>query len=189
MDFVSLFQTFGYLFVIIASVFAMIASARVNSTFQKYSKQISARGITGAEAARRVLLASGVTGVRIERTQGTLTDHYNPKDNTIYLSEAVYNSASTAAIGVAAHEAGHAEKYLPIVVRSSIVPIANLGSKLSMPLILIGLILEFSMGFAFGYSLALLGVFCFSLCVLFQLVTLPTEFNASQELWKLWKVK
>ena len=102
MDFISLFQTFGYLFVIIASVFAMIASARVNSTFQKYSKQISARGITGAEAARRVLLASGVTGVSIAKTQETLTDHFNPKDNTIYLSEAVYNSASTAAIGVAA---------------------------------------------------------------------------------------
>lgn len=183
MDFLSTFQTFGYLFVFLASIFAMIASARVDSTFKKYAKQISHRGLTGAEAAHRVLIANGVSGVRIARTAGTLTDHFNPKDNTIYLSEAVYDSTSTAAIGVAAHEAGHAvqhaEQYFPIVVRSAIVPITNLGSKLSMPLILIGLILEFSMGFSYGYPLALLGVFCFSLCVLFQFVTLPTEFNAS----------
>ncbi len=183
MDFFETFQTFGYLFVLLASIFAMIASARVNSTFQKYAKQISKRGLTGAEAAHRVLLANGVSGVHIAKTSGTLTDHFNPKDNTIYLSEAVYDSASTAAIGVAAHEAGHAvqhaERYFPIVLRSAIVPVTNLGSKLSMPLILIGLLLEFSMGFSFGYDLALLGVFCFSLCVLFQFVTLPTEFNAS----------
>lgn len=184
MDFFSTFQTFGYLFVVFASILAMIASARVDSTFKKYAKQISVRGLTGAEAAHRVLIANGVSDVRIARTPGTLTDHFNPKDNTIYLSDAVYDSASTAAIGVAAHEAGHAvqhaEKYFPIVVRSAIVPVTNLGSKLSMPLILIGLVLEFSMGFSFGYPLALLGVFCFSLCVLFQFVTLPTEFNASR---------
>ena len=183
MDFFSLFQTFGYFFVFLASIFAMIASAGVNSTFKKYSKQICKMGVTGAEAARRVLLANGVTDVRIARTAGSLTDHFNPKDNTIYLSDSVYDSASTAAVGVAAHEAGHAvqhaENYFPIVVRSAIVPITNIGSRLSMPLILIGLILEFSLGFSFGYPLALLGVFCFSLCVLFQLITLPTEFNAS----------
>ena len=183
MDFLSFFQTFGYFFVFLASIFAMIASAGVNSTFKKYSKQICKMGVTGAEAARRVLLANGVTDVRIARTAGSLTDHFNPKDNTIYLSEAVYDSASTAAVGVAAHEAGHAvqhaENYFPIVVRSAIVPITNIGSRLSMPLILVGLILEFSLGYSFGYPLALLGVFCFSLCVLFQLITLPTEFNAS----------
>ena len=183
MDFFSLFQTFGYFFVFLASIFAMIASAGVNSTFKKYSTQICKMGVTGAEAARRVLLANGVIDVRIARTAGSLTDHFNPKDNTIYLSDSVYDSASTAAVGVAAHEAGHAvqhaENYFPIVVRSAIVPITNIGSRLSMPLILIGLILEFSLGFSFGYPLALLGVFCFSLCVMFQLITLPTEFNAS----------
>lgn len=161
----------------------MIASAGVNSTFKKYSKQFCKMGVTGAEAARRVLLANGVTDVRIARTAGSLTDHFNPKDNTIYLSDSVYDSASTAAVGVAAHEAGHAvqhaENYFPIVVRSAIVPITNIGSRLSMPLILVGLVLEFSLGFSFGYPLALLGVLCFSLCVLFQLITLPTEFNAS----------
>ncbi len=179
----SYFEVYGYLFVVLASVFAMIASARVNSTFQKYSRQISNRGLTGAQAAHRVLMDCGVSGVKIARTSGNLTDHYNPKDNTIYLSDSVYDSASTAAIGVAAHEAGHAvqhaEEYAPIKLRTAIVPITNIGSKLSMPLILIGLILSFSLEFPFGYEIALFGVFCYSLCVLFQLVTLPTEFNAS----------
>ena len=184
MDFLYYFQTFGYVFVVIASIFAMIASARVNSTFKKYSTQFSRRGLTGAEAARRVLMACDVSDVRIARTSGNLTDHFNPKDNTIYLSDSVYDSSSTAAIGVAAHEAGHAiqhaEKYFPIVLRSAIVPVTNIGSKLSMPLIFIGLALNFSMGFSFGYEIALIGVFCYSLCVLFQLITLPTEFNASR---------
>lgn len=186
MNFISTFQSFGYLFVIIASVYAMITSARVNSTFKKYSAQISRRGLTGAQAAQRVLMAWGVTDVRIARTSGNLTDHFNPKDNTIYLSDSVYDSASTAAIGVAAHEAGHAvqhaESYFPILVRSAIVPVTNLGSKLSMPLILIGIMLMASTGL--GYQIAMVGVFCYSLCVLFQLVTLPTEFNASRRAMK-----
>ncbi len=177
------FEVYGYLFIVIASIFALIASARVNSTFQKYSKQLSRRGITGAEAAHRVLTDAGVSDVKIARTGGNLTDHFNPKDKTIYLSDSVYDSTSTAAIGVAAHEAGHAvqhaENYAPIRIRSAIVPITNIGSRLSMPLILIGLMLNFTTEFSFGYEIALFGVLCYSLCVIFQLVTLPTEFNAS----------
>ena len=177
------FEVYGYFFVILASIFAMIASASVNSTFRKYSACFSRRQITGAQAAQSVLYANGVTDVRIARTSGNLTDHFDPRDNTIYLSDSVYDSTSTAAIGVAAHEAGHAvqhaQGYLPIQIRSAIVPVTNIGSKLSMPLILIGLFLSFSLEFPFGYEIALLGVFCYSLCVVFQLVTLPTEFNAS----------
>ena len=183
MTFLDYFEIFGYFFVLIASIFSMIASFNVNSTFKKYSRQLSCRGITGAEAARRVLASGGASGVRIARTQGNLTDHFNPKDNTIYLSDAVYDATSTAAIGVAAHEAGHALQhavgYLPIRIRSAIVPVTNIGSRISMPLILIGLLLSFYAGFEGGYQLALLGVLFFSLSVIFQLVTLPTEFNAS----------
>ena len=184
MEFLEFFEVFGYLFVILASVYAMIASAQVNSTFKKYSTQISRRRLTGAQAAERVLWANGVTGVRIARTPGNLTDHFNPKDNTIYLSDAVHDSASTAAIGVAAHEAGHAVQhavgYVPIKLRSAIVPVTNIGSRLSMPLIIIGLLLTaYTENFEYGYEIALLGVVCYSFCVLFQLVTLPTEFNAS----------
>lgn len=177
------FEVYGYFFVLLASVFALIASAGVNSTFRKYSTVLSKRGITGAEAARRVLTDHGVTHVKIARTGGNLTDHYNPKDQTIYLSDSVYDATSVAAIGVAAHEAGHAvqhaEEYLPIKIRTAIVPVTNIGSRLSMPLILLGLIFSASMGISFGYEIALFGVLLFSLCVIFQLVTLPTEFNAS----------
>ena len=178
-----LFEVFGYPFVIIASVLAMIASSNVNRTFQRYSAQRSKRGITGARAAQMVLSANGVTGVRIARTPGSLTDHYNPKDNTIYLSDTVLDATSTAAIGVAAHEAGHAvqhaRNYAPVRIRTAIVPITNIGARLSTPLILIGLLLS---GYAayLGYQISLLGVAFFSLSVIFQLVTLPTEFNASR---------
>lgn len=179
-----LFEVFGYLFVVIASIWAMWTSSNVNRTFQKYSAQQNRQGITGAEAARRVLHAAGVTSVAVRPTQGNLTDHYDPRDNAIYLSQSVYGSTSTAAIGVAAHEAGHAiqhaEEYLPIKVRTAIVPITNFGSRLAMPLILVGLLLSWYAAFPFGYELALLGVLCYSLCVIFQLVTLPTEYNASR---------
>lgn len=179
-----LFEVFGYLFVVIASLWAMWTSSNVNRTFQKYSAQQNRQGITGAEAARRVLHAAGVTSVAVRPTQGNLTDHYDPRDNAIYLSQSVYGSTSTAAIGVAAHEAGHAiqhaEEYLPIKVRTAIVPITNFGSRLAMPLILGGLLLSWYAAFPFGYELALLGVLCYSLCVIFQLVTLPTEYNASR---------
>ncbi len=176
-EFLYIFQYYGYYFVILASLFAMFASWRVNHTFSKYSRQISRQGLTGAQAAERVLHSCGAYGVKISKTSGNLTDHYNPKDNTIYLSDAVYDQTSTAAIGVAAHEAGHAvqhaEGYFPIRVRSAIVPITNLGSRLSMPLILLGLLFSYQ-------EIALVGVLCFSVCVIFQLVTLPTEFNASK---------
>lgn len=164
-----------------AVIFAMLASAGVNRTFKKYSTQYSARGISGAEAARRVLDANGLYDVRIDHIDGDLTDHFDPREKVIRLSDGVYNNTSTAAIGVACHEAGHAIQhaagYFPIKVRSAIIPITNIGSKLAMPLILIGLLFagrNESMG-----VLVNLGIACFGLSTVFQLVTLPTEFNAS----------
>ena len=158
------------------------ASSNVNSTFKKYSQQYSTRRLTGAEAARRVLSVNGVHGVRIDRVGGNLTDHFDPKTNVIRLSDSVYDSTSTAAIGVAAHEAGHAvqyaQDYAPIKLRSAIIPLTNFGSKLAMPLILIGLLLSFAEGFSFFF--VYLGIACFGLSLVFQLVTLPVEFNASR---------
>lgn len=160
-------------------ILSLWASSNVNSTFRKYSKQFSRRGITGADAALRVLRANGVSGVRIEHITGNLTDHFDPKTNVIRLSDGVYNNTSTAAIGVACHEAGHAVQYAvgyaPIKLRAAIIPITNFGSKLAMPLILLGLLLT-----AFGDTLIYLGIACFGLSLVFQLVTLPVEFNASR---------
>ena len=170
------------LLVLPCMLLALWASANVNSTFKKYSGQFSSRGITGAEAARRVLSANGVTGVRIESVPGNLTDHYDPKANVIRLSQNVFSSSSTAAIGVACHEAGHAVQYAksygPIKVRAAIIPITNIGSKLAMPLILLGLALSFLEGMS--YTFVYLGIACFGLSLVFQLVTLPVEFNASR---------
>lgn len=158
------------------------ASASVNSTFKKYSQQHSMRRITGADAAQRVLSVNGVTGVRIERVGGNLTDHYDPRTNVIRLSDSVYNSTSVAAIGVACHEAGHAVQYArdyaPIKLRAAIIPATNFGSKLAMPLILLGLLLSFMGNFSYGLVYA--GIACFGLSLVFQLVTLPVEFNASR---------
>ena len=158
------------------------ASANVNSTFRKYSRQYSSRRLTGAEAAQRVLSANGVSGVRIERISGNLTDHYDPRTNVIRLSDGVYDNTSTAAIGVACHEAGHAvqyaQDYAPIKLRAAIIPVTNFGSQLAMPLILLGIVLS-----AFGSMsdlLIYLGIGCFGLSLVFQLVTLPVEFNASR---------
>ena len=163
-------------------IFSLIASSRVNSTFQKYSTQYSQRRITGAEAARRVLAHNGVSGVRIERVSGNLTDHYDPRTNVIRLSDSVYDSTSTAAIGVAAHEAGHAVQYArdyaPIKLRSAIIPLTNFGSKLAMPLILAGILLAAFGGFS--TLLVDLGIAAFGLSFVFQLITLPVEFNASR---------
>ena len=163
-------------------ILSLWASARVNSTFKKYSNQLSRRRITGAEAARRVLSANGVHDVRIDRISGNLTDHYDPKANVIRLSDSVYDSTSTAAIGVACHEAGHAVQYAvnyaPIKLRAAIIPITNIGSKLAMPLILLGLLLTFMEDFS--YFFVYLGIACFGLSLVFQLVTLPVEFNASR---------
>ena len=159
-------------------ILSMWASSHVNSTFKKYSRQYSRRGLTGAEAAQRVLYANGVRGVRIERVSGDLTDHYDPRTNVIRLSDSVYASTSTAAIGVACHEAGHAVQYAvnygPIKLRAAIIPLTNFGSKLAMPLILLGLVLG-SVDF-----LVPLGIACFGLSVVFQFITLPVEFNASR---------
>lgn len=170
-----------YLVLVLPAVLvAAWASANVNSTFKKYAKQHARRGITGAEAARRVLDANGLHTVRIEHVSGNLTDHYDPKGNVIRLSDSVYGSTSTAAIGVACHEAGHAVQhavgYAPIKLRTAIIPITNIGSKLAMPLILIGLLFLNTQ----LYYLVYVGILCFSFSALFQLVTLPTEFNASR---------
>jgi len=172
-----------YLVIVLPCILLSLwASARVNSTFKRYSKQISTRRITGADAAQRVLNANGVWGVRIERVSGNLTDHYDPKRNVIRLSDSVYSSCSTAAIGVACHEAGHAvqyaQNYFPIKIRAAIIPITNFGSKLAMPLILLGLVLSFMANLSF--TLVYLGIACFALSLVFQLITLPVEFNASR---------
>ena len=163
-------------------ILSMLASAKVNSSFKKYSEVYSRRGLTAAEAARKVLQDNGVLDVNIERVHGHLTDHFDPKANIIRLSENVYDSTSVASIGVACHEAGHAVQhavgYLPVKIRTAIVPITNIGSKLSIPLVLLGIILS---SFGAQYSIiAYIGVALFALCVIFQLVTLPTEFNASR---------
>lgn len=163
-------------------IFSLIASASVNSTFKKYSSQISERHITGAQAAQRVLSANGVSNVRIDRINGNLTDHYDPRKNVIYLSDNVYDSASTAAIGVACHEAGHAVQYAtgysPIHLRAAIIPITNIGSRLAMPLILLGIL--FSAFSSISTTIIYIGIACFGLSLLFQLITLPVEFNASR---------
>ena len=171
-----------YLYLVLpAVILAMWASARVNNTFKKYDRQLSASHITGAQAAQRVLYANGLTNVRIERISGRLTDNYDPRDNVIRLSQSVYDSTSTAAIGVACHEAGHglqyAEDYAPIKFRAAIIPVTNIGSKLAMPLIIIGLIMSY-----YASSLVIVayaGIVFFAVCVAFQIVTLPVEFNAS----------
>ncbi len=163
-------------------IFSLVASASVNSTFKKYSRQHSMRGISGAQAAQRVLYANGVRDVRIERVGGNLTDHYDPKTNVIRLSDSVYDSTSTAAIGVACHEAGHAVQYAqsygPIKLRAAVIPVTNIGSRLAMPLILLGLLLSF-LG-EVSYFFVYLGIACFGLSLVFQLITLPVEFNASR---------
>ena len=173
------FYDWTYFLVIIGAIICMIASARVNSTFKKYSKYRSMTGMTGAQAAERILNYAGIYDVTIQHVSGNLTDHYNPKQKTLNLSDPVYNSTSVAAIGVAAHECGHAiqhqQEYAPLSIRSAIVPVANIGSQLAWPLILIGLFISSNTGVFFIN----LGIIAFSFAVIFQLVTLPVEFNAS----------
>ena len=168
------------LIVLPAIIFSMIASAKVRSTFDQYSRHKNARGLTGAEAARKMLNANGLYHVNILRTSGHLSDHYNPKDQTLYLSNEVYDSASTAAVGVACHEVGHAlqhaDAYAPLTVRMGMVKACNFGSTLATPLFFIGLLFAGE----FGYLFMLAGIACFSLATFFQLVTLPVEFNASR---------
>ena len=168
-----------YFLVLIGAVLCIYAQMRVNSTYQKYAKVPSRTGMTGAQAAQKILGMSGIYDVRIEHVGGNLTDHYDPANKVLRLSDSVYGSTSIAAIGVAAHECGHAiqhqQGYVPLTLRSAIVPVANIGSTLAWPLILIGLLFTRNTGTFFID----LGIICFSFAVLFQLVTLPVEFNAS----------
>ena len=167
-----------------AMIFALICSARVKNTFQKYSKTNNLSGLTGYQAARAVLDANGLQYVQIERIEGELTDHYDPSQQVLRLSDSVFSMATPAAVGVAAHEAGHAvqhaQNYAPFAARSAIVKATNVGSNLSMPLILVGLVLSGISHFEGMIWVAYVGVALYSLCVIFQLVTLPTEFNASR---------
>ena len=171
-----------YILVIIAMLLSLFASFGVKTTFAKYQKMKTARGLTGAEAARRVLDMNGLQHIGIERVSGELTDHFDPRSNVIRLSDSTYNDTSVAAVGVAAHEAGHAVQhatgYVPIKVRNAIVPVVNIGSQLAMPLFIIGLLLNF-------LNLAYAGVILFSFALVFQLVTLPVELNASSRAIKI----
>ena len=169
-----------YLLVIVGVVISLLAQARVKSTFSKYSKVRNTRGLTGAEAAQKVLNGAGIYDVRIERVSGNLTDHYDPRSKVLRLSDSVYGSATVAAVGVAAHECGHAiqhaKGYGPLKFRSVLVPVANFGAQIAWPLILIGLFIRSE-----SASLIInIGILAFSAAVLFQLVTLPVEFNASR---------
>lgn len=176
-----------YILVIIGAVICLIASSGVRATFSKYSKYQSRLGMTGAQAAEMILRREGIYDVRIERIGGELSDHYNPRTKTLSLSDSVYDSTSVAAVGVAAHEVGHAiqhaKGYFPLILRNSIVPVANIGSTISWPLIFIGLFLNKNTGMFFIN----LGIICFSLAVLFQILTLPVEFNASKRAMRLIK--
>ncbi len=167
-----------YLFLVLpAFILSLWAQFKVTSNFKKYSKKRTKRGMTGAEAAHAVLRHNGVHGVQIERVKGELTDHFDPRSNVIRLSESVYDNTSVAAVGVAAHEAGHAVQYemsyAPMRIRAAIIPITNIGSMLSMPLILFGLVLNMT-------GLINIGIILFGTVVAFQLITLPVEFNASR---------
>lgn len=166
-----------YVLVLIGAVLCIWAQARVSSTYSKYSKVLSRTGMTGAQAAQRILQLSGIYDVRIEHVPGNLTDHYDPANKVLRLSDAVYGSPSVAAIGVAAHECGHAVQhdkgYAPLQFRSALVPVANIGSKAGIPLIILGAFL------GMNQTLIHIGIWVFALAVLFQVVTLPVEFNAS----------
>lgn len=172
-----------YILVIIGFFLTLFASFGVKSTFNKYKDVYSHRGITAAQAARNILDANGLHNIRIERVSGNLTDHFSPKENVIRLSDSTYNSTSVAAIGVAAHECGHAVQhqvgYVPIKIRNGIIPFVNISNYLAMPLFIVGLLLG-----SRGYGLAMTGVMLFGAVLLFQIVTLPTEINASRRAMK-----
>lgn len=167
-----------YILILIGILLSLGASFMVKATFNKYSKVRCMSGYTGAQAAERILQQAGINDVRIEHISGTLTDHYDPKNKVLRLSDTVYNQSSIGAVGVAAHECGHAVQhakgYAPLRWRSSLVPVANLGSTLSWPMIILGVILSWN------ETLIMIGIILFSAAVLFQLVTLPVEFNASK---------
>ena len=166
-----------YILIIIGVLLSLAASAKVKSTYARYSREQSLSGMTGAQAAQKILNTAGIYDVRIQHVAGNLTDHYDPRNKTLSLSDSVYGNASVAAVGVAAHECGHAIQhdrgYAPLKFRSFLVPVANFGAKISWPLILLGIL------FGGSNTLVQIGILCFSLAVLFQIVTLPVEFNAS----------
>lgn len=172
-----------YILILIMSVVSLGASARVNSVFNKYSKTRSMSGMTGEDTARRMLQAAGITDVVVCQVAGKLTDHYDPINKKLCLSEAVYGVSSVAAVGVAAHECGHAiqhqEQYLPLTLRSLILPVANIGSRVWIWLIVAGMI------FSYNQFLINVGIFVFSFAVIFQVITLPVEFDASRRAIKL----
>lgn len=166
-----------YIMVVIGAVLCMLASARVNSAYAKYERVRAMSGMTGAQVAQRILEQNGIYDVTVQRVAGRLTDHYNPRTKVVNLSETTYDSPSVAAIAVAAHECGHVmqdyKNYIPLDIRTAIVPVANIGSQLGLPMVIIGLVIgSFPM-------LVTIGIWLFSLSVLFQIITLPVEFNAS----------
>ena len=166
-----------YILVIICAIISMIASARVQSVFNKYNRVEAMSNLTGAEAAKRILNAAGIYDVNVEYVRGNLSDHYDPGNKVLRLSDSTYSSRSVAAIGVAAHECGHAiqhqQEYGPLSLRTILVPVTNIASKAALPIILLGCILSYNQ------TLIQVGIFAFSFAVIFQLVTLPVEFNAS----------
>lgn len=174
-----LYFDYTYVLVLIGALLCLAASGLVNSTFRKYAAYRSMSGMNGAQTAERVLALAGINDVRVQHVAGNLTDHYDPRTKTVNLSDSVYNSNSIAAVSVAAHECGHAiqhaQAYFPLTFRSTLVPAANIGSMMAWPLIIIGLLFTSST----GSFLIQIGIWAFSLSVLFQLVTLPVEFNAS----------
>ena len=165
-----------YILTIIMAIVCMVASARVSSVYKKYNRIRSMSGMTGAMAAMEILRRNGITDVAVQHVPGNLTDHYDPRNKTVNLSDATYGSASVAAVGVAAHECGHVLQhhtgYVPLQIRTAILPAASIGSKAGIPIILLGMFFSFS-------PLITIGIWVFSLAVLFQVVTLPVEFNAS----------
>lgn len=175
-----------YLIVILMAVICMIAQGNVTSTFNKYSKVANSRGYTGADVAKMLLHQNGIYDVQVEHIRGSLTDHYDPVKKVLRLSDSVYGSKSVAALGVAAHETGHAVQhakgYVPLTLRSAIFPIVNFSSKVAMPIFIIGLLIG---GLINSYNLALIGAVLFGAVVVFQLVTLPVEFNASSRALKM----
>ena len=180
--FYNLFDPYYWILIVPSLLLALWAQMMVSSNFKKYSQVYNRRGYTGADAARMILDSNGLYHVRIERVSGNLTDHYDPKAEVIRLSDSVYGSASVAAVGVAAHEAGHAVQhatgYLQIKIRSAIIPVTQIGSQLSIPLILLGFLFQLK-------PLVFVGILFYATAALFQLVTLPVEFNASSRAMKV----
>ncbi|XME03280.1 zinc metallopeptidase [Lachnospiraceae bacterium C1.1] len=168
-----------YILIVIGFIISMAASAHVKSVFNRYARVGSQLRLTGAQVAERMLAANGVAGVRVQPVRGSLTDNYNPMNKTVNLSESVYASTSIAALGVAAHECGHAMQhnvgYIPLSLRSAILPVANFGSRLGIPVCIVGMLIGGA-----GSTIVKIGILLFVFAVLFQLVTLPVEFNASR---------